>query len=90
MTHALRIEIFSCSGGMAEGFRRAGVEFDMAVDKDDDAVASYEANLGHRPIQMDAGDLLRMVKLGWRAPIDLIVADPPCTPWTLTARRATR
>lgn len=100
----MRIELFPCSGGMAEGFRRAGVVFDLAFDADPDACASYEANHGHRPIQMDVRDLLRMVRAGWRpAPIvldkigqpmvrvwpscDLIVADPPCTPWSRAGKR---
>lgn len=83
----MNLEIFGCSGGMAEGFRRAGVVFDMSVDKDCDAVASYSANLGHRPIQIDAADLLRMVHDGWRAPINLLVADPPCTPWSRAGKR---
>ncbi len=100
----MNIELFPYSGGMAEGFRRAGIEFDLAFDHDPDACASYEANLGHRPVQMDARDLLRMVRAGWQptnlitdgsgdpflrvAPnVDLLVADPPCTPWSRAGKR---
>ena len=50
-------------------------------------VATYERNLGHRPVQMDARDLLRMVELGWRVDVDLLVADPPCTPWSRAGKR---
>lgn len=60
------IELFGCAGGMALGFRRAGIEFDWAFDWDADACASYEVNLGHRPVQMDARDVLRLVESGWR------------------------
>jgi site-specific DNA-cytosine methylase len=81
------MELFSCAGGMAEGFRRAGVHFDMAVDFTEDHCASYERNLGYRPVRMDARDLLRMVKLGWRVEVDLFVADPPCTPWSRAGKR---
>jgi site-specific DNA-cytosine methylase len=103
----VNIELCSCSGGMAEGFRRAGVRFDLAFDKDPDACASYEANHGHRPIQMDVHDLLRMVRAGWQPTgervfhvndrdikhptergVDLLVADPPCTPWSRAGKRA--
>src|SRR6266498_2895256 len=87
----LTIELFPCSGGMAEGFRRAGVAFDVAFDHDQNACDSYEQNHGHRPIQMDVRDLLRMVRVGWRPAkqqIDLIVADPPCTPWSRAGKRA--
>ncbi len=83
------IELFGCAGGMAEGFRRARVEFDMVFDFDPNACESYARNLGHRPIQMDVRDLLRMAELGWRPtePIDLLVADPPCTPWSCAGKR---
>lgn len=74
---------------MAKGFADAGVQFDMVVDWDADACASYEANLGHRPVRMDARDLLRMARLGWRPSeaIELFVADPPCTPWSRAGKR---
>lgn len=83
----INLELFSCAGGMAEGFRRAGIHFDMAVDMAKDHVISYQTNLGEKPVCMDARDLLRMVKLGWRVPIDLLVADPPCTPWSRAGKR---
>ncbi len=82
------LEVFCCSGGMAEGLRRAGVQIDAAVDFDTDACDSYEANHGHRPIQIDARDLLRMAEAGWRpGPVDLLIADPPCTPWSRAGKR---
>jgi C-5 cytosine-specific DNA methylase/Hint domain len=73
------IELFSCSGGMAEGLRRAGIHVTTAIDFDENACASYQKNLGERPIRMDVRDLLR---LAWApaARIDLFVADPPCFP----------
>lgn len=83
------VECFSCSGGMAEGFRRAGLPVSMAFDYDEDACASYLANHGHAPIRMDVRDLLRMATDGWRPSrvVDLFVADPPCTPWSMAGKR---
>lgn len=84
------LEFFGCSGGMAEGFRRAGITFDFAFDKSPEACDSYEANLGHRPVCIDATDVLRLVQGGWRptaGELDLIVADPPCTPWSRAGKR---
>lgn len=82
------IELFGCSGGMAEGFRRAGIRFDWCFDRDADACASYEANLGHRPARLDVRDLVSMVRGGWSpGPVDLLVADPPCAPWSRAGKR---
>jgi DNA (cytosine-5)-methyltransferase 1 len=82
------IEIFPCSGGLSEGFRRAGIEFSMSFDVDCDACASHERNLGTRPIQIDVRELLRMIRAGWSpGPLDLLVADPPCTPWSRAGKR---
>lgn len=83
------MEFCCCAGGMALGFRRAGIEFELAVDYDADACSSYEHNLGHRPLQMDLRDFLRMLKTYGvaRAP-NLIVADPPCQPWSAAGRKA--
>lgn len=83
----INLELFPCSGGFAEGFRRAGVTFDLSVEIERDHCDSYEHNLGHRPVQMDVRDLLRMVKLGVRIEVDLLVADPPCTPWSRAGKR---
>lgn len=84
----MNIELFGCSGGMAEGFRRSGIRFDWVFDVDPDACASYERNLGHRPVQLDVRDLLRMLRGGWSpGPVDLVVADPPCTPWSRSGKR---
>ncbi|HEY1956722.1 MAG TPA: hypothetical protein VGH28_13975 [Polyangiaceae bacterium] len=69
----MKLELFPCSGGMAEGFRRAGITFDMSFDWSCDACDSYEKNLGHRPIQMDVRDLVRMAIAGWRpGRVDLV------------------
>jgi site-specific DNA-cytosine methylase len=87
---------------MAAGFRRAGIEFLAAFDKDENACESYAANLGHRPHQMDVRDLVRWLRApsarmrprwfrelvaGGLPTLDLIVADPPCTPWSRAGKR---
>lgn len=87
----IALELFSCSGGMAEGFRRAGITFEWVFDQDPNACESYNANLRHLPICMDVNELARLVAGGWRpdvvVPIDLVVADPPCTPWSRAGSR---
>lgn len=83
------LDVFACSGGMAEGLRRAGLPVTVAVDHGADACASYAANIGHAPIKLDARELLRLALAGWRpgAAIDLLVADPPCVPWSRAGKR---
>lgn len=84
------VELFCCSGGMAEGFRRAGLSVDIACDASPDACDSYEANLGHRPICIDVRDVLRLATADalWQgANIDLLLTDPPCTPWSRAGHR---
>ena len=84
----MNLELFCCAGGMAEGFRRAGVHFDVAIDFTPDHCDSYAANIGHRPLCIDARQLLRRIDVGaidWR--VDLLVADPPCTPWSRAGKR---
>jgi len=77
------VELFAGSGGLAEGLRRAGVRVGLALDVDPDACASYEANLGQRPICLNVRDLLRMARARWRPPrgLDLLVADLPGAAW---------
>ena len=86
--NAIAIELFGCAGGMAEGFRRAGIAFELVVDADPDACASYETNLGHAPVRMDIRDLVRLAQVGsLSASCWLLVADPPCTPWSSGGKR---
>jgi site-specific DNA-cytosine methylase len=87
VTAPVNIELFPCSGGMAEGFLRAGVTFDFAFEYEEDHCASYEANLGHRPVRMDVRELLAMIRGGWRVKVGLMVTDPPCTPWSRSGKR---
>jgi len=84
----MNIELFSCAGGMAEGFRRAGIEFDFAFDFAKDHCDSYQANIGHRPVCMDVRDLLRLASASLLSgPVELLVGDPPCTPWSRAGLR---
>jgi DNA (cytosine-5)-methyltransferase 1 len=80
---------------MAEGFRRAGIEFMASFDRDPNACRSYEWNLGDKPIQLDVRSLREVVLIGrggaprpaFNSALDLLVADPPCTPWSRAGKR---
>jgi site-specific DNA-cytosine methylase len=79
------LELFCGAGGLSEGFRRAGIAVEFALDADREACESYRANLGSRPLQLCIADLLRLVRGGWRPgpALDLVVADPPYAPRAL-------
>jgi site-specific DNA-cytosine methylase len=79
----VNLELFPCSGGMAEGFRRAGITFDLSIDYSSDACDSYERNLGHRPLHMDVNDFARMLRAGWRPPA-------PDNPWYRVSKEDAR
>jgi site-specific DNA-cytosine methylase len=84
----ISVELFPCAGGMAEGFKRAGVHFDLAIEWMKNHVESYETNIGHRPVCMDVRDFVRMLKLSpMQRRVRLLVADPPCTPWSRSGKR---
>lgn len=85
----MNVEIFSGAGGLAQGFRAAGINFDLAVDMDSDACDSYELNLGIRPVEMDIRALIEAGSSRWRTgPVDLLVADPPCAMWSRAGKRS--
>ena len=83
------LELFSCTGGMAAGFRTAGIEFDLAIDHSPEACDAYEQNLGRRPICIGAVDFLRIVNAAPASfdPIELVVAEPPCAHWSRAGSR---
>jgi DNA (cytosine-5)-methyltransferase 1 len=81
------VELFAGAGGLALGFREADIEFEITVDVCAEAGATYEQNLGTRPIRASIEDVLRMVDTGWRpGELDIVVADPPCSPWSRAGR----
>lgn len=84
----MNVEFFPCSGLWALASRRAGIEYDLAIDVDPVACASYAQNMGHAPLCLDARDFLRMLEhvIPLR-PVALVVADPPCTPWRRAGKR---
>lgn len=85
----MNVEIFSGAGGLAHGFRAAGITFDLAVDMDSEACDSYELNLGIRPVEMDIRALIEAGSSRWRTgPVDLLVADPPCAMWSRAGKRS--
>ena len=73
---------------MALGFRRAGIEFDMAIDYDNDARSSYSLNMGHVPENINVKTTFpSLVRRLAKEKISLLVADPPCVSWSYSGKK---
>lgn len=84
------LELFACSGGMGLGMLRAGIEIVEAVEKDSHHAEAYEANTGHPPLVIDARLYLKRLLVRHpddRPRFDLVIADPPCTPYSHSGKK---
>ena len=73
------LDLFSGSGGLSLGFRAVGFAT-KGIDKSRDAVGTYRANLG----PADVADLAGFVDF---PPADVIIAGPPCQPWSRAGKK---
>lgn len=71
------IDLFCGAGGFSEGFRQAGHEIILAVDQDEDALATHEAN--HPRAEHWLQDVRALRELP-RA--DVVIGSPPCIPFS--------
>jgi DNA (cytosine-5)-methyltransferase 1 len=82
------LELNAGAGGFALGMERAGLPISWAIDFDEDACASYQKLVGRAPLRIDLREFLRLLQTGIvRSDIDLVIADPPCTPWSRAGSR---
>lgn len=84
------VDLFCGPGGISTGFRNAGFDIAVAVDYDESAVQTYEANHEQSPLhadirEIDTEDVLRIVrKEGYeREDVDIVVGGPPCKGFSL-------
>jgi DNA (cytosine-5)-methyltransferase 1 len=81
------IDLFAGAGGMTLGFRKAGFEPILAVEKEPDFAATYAANFGAHVLSGDIAQLLEDGKITARA--DVVIGGPPCQGFSnLTGNRA--
>ena len=68
------IDLFAGAGGMASGFQRAGFQPAFAVESDEDAAATYRANVGEHVLAQPIEDVASS-----RFPnADVVIGGPPC------------
>lgn len=76
------ISLYCGAGGLDVGFKRAGFKTRWAIDNDEDAVATYNANLEPSAL---CGDVLTVdPPLGVRP--DIVVGGPPCQGFSVIGR----
>jgi DNA (cytosine-5)-methyltransferase 1 len=90
------VDLFCGSGGLSEGFRRAGVRVVAAVDSDPLSIRTYWLNHPEMPegrlvsadiARLRRGDLRRMAG---RARVDILLGAPPCQGFSHVGFRSKR
>ncbi len=75
------IEGFCGAGGMSLGLKQAGFDIKLAFDINEDAVKTYNNNLGEHCLQLDASAIsgkFLLEKAGINSRLDLFSGGPPC------------
>lgn len=76
------LDLFCGAGGFALGFKRAGFQPVAAIDKDEDALATYRYNLHDAAYCLDLGeypadDILDLLEIS-TDDVGVIIGGPPC------------
>jgi DNA (cytosine-5)-methyltransferase 1 len=80
-------ELFSGIGGLGYGFAKAGFVIEAAVERNPARAEVYKNNI--RPRRMLASDV-RAVDLTKYRHVDVVIAGPPCRPYSLATPRFRR
>ncbi|MGC9209736.1 MAG: DNA cytosine methyltransferase [Acidilobus sp.] len=88
-------DLFSGAGGFSRGFELAGFKVAVAVENDPPVAKTYKANFPHAyVIADDIKDVtertIREVSGLGRGDFDVVIASPPCEPFTPTNRNRMR
>ncbi len=78
------VDLFCGAGGFSEGFRRAGFEVVLAVDREPRMLAAYRAN--HPGTEVWERDVLTMDPEEL-PDADVIIGSPPCQPFSTANHR---
>jgi len=74
--HYKLIDLFSGAGGMTLGFKHAGFDPILAIEKESDFAQTYAANFGPHIL---VGDIAKIVDDGSPIPpADVVIGGPPC------------
>ncbi len=84
-------DLFSGAGGFSRGFELAGFRVAVAVENDPPVAKTYKANFPHAHLIADdvkdvSERVIREVSGLGRGDFDVVIASPPCEPFTPTNR----
>jgi DNA (cytosine-5)-methyltransferase 1 len=76
------LDLFCGAGGFSLGFKLAGFQPAVAIDKDEDALRTYRNNLHDTAYCLDLGeyeadDILDLIDIG-PDDVDALIGGPPC------------
>lgn len=74
------LDLFSGPGGLSLGMKAAGIEPIVSVEKNKDAVATYEAHTGGA--EHYCSDIRKLSFEAYRGKVDVIFGGPPCQPFS--------
>jgi DNA (cytosine-5)-methyltransferase 1 len=88
----LVIDLFSGAGGFSRGFELAGFNVVAAVENDPPVAKTYKANFPETYLIADdikdvSEPIIKDVSGYGRGDVDVVIASPPCEPFTPTNRR---
>lgn len=70
------IDLFSGAGGLSLGFKRAGFEPILAVEKDPSFAETYAANFGPHVVSRDLAEIVADGGINFEC--DVVIGGPPC------------
>ena len=87
------VDLFCGAGGLSLGLKQAGFEVVAAVDTDDRALATHQANFPGRALKMDLADPRQvddLERLFSGLAVDVVAGGPPCQPFSKAGRSKIR